>query len=150
MALDDRELLEVAIPRLSDTEVARKRIYANLWIGYWLMAWQAGEMEDRAVSQNAAILFGGSVAREWWADYGDVWRIANSRRDARFIALVQREWRAAVERSKMEASNASAATLLKSSGPAKGEGGPGGHVRRRPQWNFSFVVSIGRNEHSGD
>ncbi|WP_173164127.1 DUF6082 family protein [Phytohabitans suffuscus] len=89
LALQDPRFLYVdGVDPTLDTDATLK-VYANLVVSHWAMAWDLRMMSEHTVRANASRLFGDRISREWW----DSWRFSylTSRGRKRFVRILDEE-----------------------------------------------------------
>ncbi|HET8662380.1 MAG TPA: DUF6082 family protein [Micromonosporaceae bacterium] len=92
LALDNPQFLYV--DGVSADPDAALKVYANLLVSHWAIAWDLGIANDDSTRVNARRLFKQEVARDWW----DTWKFSylSSKRRRRFFQIVDQEWRNAM------------------------------------------------------
>ncbi|MDQ7903944.1 DUF6082 family protein [Phytohabitans sp. ZYX-F-186] len=89
LALQDPKFLYVdGVDPTVDGDATLK-VYANLIVSHWAMAWDLRMMSVRTLRTNASRLFNERIAREWW----DAWRFSylSSRSRKRFVKILDEE-----------------------------------------------------------
>ncbi|WP_306208417.1 DUF6082 family protein [Actinoplanes sp. RD1] len=134
LAMDDPELFEAVDGEGVTTPRDRKKVYANLWMVYWLSLWELGDLPEAELRNHISRMFRNSISRDWWSDRQATWITPRNRRHRRFVALVTEEWRTAE-------TEAAALPLVITSTERRGSGTTNlaGHVLVRA---FSGTVSI--------
>jgi hypothetical protein len=72
-----------------------QRAFANLTVSHWLMVWELGVMDDSRVVRASADLFRHPAARSWWETVSGHWAPAPTKRNRKFVALVDAGFRLA-------------------------------------------------------
>jgi hypothetical protein len=88
IALESPEFLYVDGVQ-SDPE-GRLKVYANLLVSYWAMAWDLGLMSVPTLRANAARLLRQPVARRWWETWQSGYLTFKGRK--RFVQIVNEEY----------------------------------------------------------
>ncbi|WP_305785933.1 DUF6082 family protein [Symbioplanes lichenis] len=99
LGLDDPELFEALDGGGLVTYEHRKKVYANLWMGYWLGLWQLGDLPEAELRHNVSRMFWSPDSRNWWNERRATWIEPRNRRQRRFVALVTDEWHKAESRA---------------------------------------------------
>jgi hypothetical protein len=63
----------------------------SIWVAHWNTLWHMGQMDEKALRFNLADLFRKAEAQKWWTEVGDSWSSKASRRERRFVAVVNQE-----------------------------------------------------------
>jgi len=90
LALDDPRYLYVDGDDVASDPNAKLKVYANLLVGHWAMAWDLGFMREQTLRRSAQRLFGSGIARSWWARWGQSFRSPRGRR--RFFEILNSEF----------------------------------------------------------
>lgn len=90
LALDNPEFLYVDGTEFASDPEARRKVYANLIVSHWAMAWDLGMMSVPTLRANASRLLREMVARQWW----EAWRFSyhTSRSRRRFVKILDEEY----------------------------------------------------------
>ncbi|BCB75620.1 hypothetical protein GCM10022251_27690 [Phytohabitans flavus] len=94
LALQDPKFLYVdGVDPTVDGDATLK-VYANLIVSHWAMAWDLRMMSVRTLRGNAARLFNDRISREWW----EAWRFSylSSRGRKRFVKILDEEYQRVV------------------------------------------------------
>lgn len=95
LSLNDPELLSAILPQAGDRANLRQEVYINLLVGHWMTTWEMGGMTDNNVRDDAARLFMGSVARQWWRRVRSTWADTALTSAPRFTRIIDEAWRKA-------------------------------------------------------
>ncbi len=99
LALDDPELFE-AVDGVGVAEPdGRKKVFASLFMGYWLALWELRDLREGELRANLSRMFGAPLTRDWWEDRHGTWIEVRNRRQRRFVEIATDEWRKAGARA---------------------------------------------------
>ncbi|MEJ3742830.1 DUF6082 family protein [Actinomycetes bacterium KLBMP 9797] len=89
LALDNPEFLYVDGAEAASDPENRLKVYANLLVSHWAMAWDLGMISIPTLRANAARLLRHRIARQWW----QAWRFSylTSKSRKRFVDIVDEE-----------------------------------------------------------
>lgn len=68
---------------------ARRKVYANLLVSHWAMAWDLGMISIPTLRANASRLLREDVARQWWQAWKFSYRTSRGRK--RFVEIMEGE-----------------------------------------------------------
>ncbi|MBB2944122.1 hypothetical protein FB565_003851 [Actinoplanes lutulentus] len=92
LAIDNPELIEVLDGESANSSQARKEIYANLTLMYWLRLWELGQIDNDQLRTMASRMFLSAVSRCWWRRVGGIWIGTRERPQRRaFMSIVSEE-----------------------------------------------------------
>jgi Family of unknown function (DUF6082) len=102
-ALDD-EALRACWGRthFKDSEQERQHIYTNLIFSFWHSMFEIGKLTDHDLRDVTSRIFNGAPGRRYWSISGPhmIRFHSSSRRDARFVEIVEQEYRKALGRER--------------------------------------------------
>jgi Family of unknown function (DUF6082) len=97
-SFDDPELVECWGMPYGDTTQLKQVGYVNMIVSTWFAMFEIGRRTEADLHRMAAAIFLGMPAREYWPDARSTWIDPPSRKNLRFVAIMDEEYGRAVAR----------------------------------------------------
>jgi Family of unknown function (DUF6082) len=91
LMLDHPELDYNATDRPPASDDRKTAIGMSLWMAHWNTLWHIGKLDEKALRFNLEDLFANAEARSWWRRVSSAWSSKGTRKERRFLAIVNQE-----------------------------------------------------------
>lgn len=88
LGITNPKLIYVRLPGVAEEDLPVAQ-YANLWMAYWKLLWDLGNMSEIELDRLSYDLFTGSrIAYTWWEKVGPNWNVSGATRARLFMSIV--------------------------------------------------------------
>lgn len=89
LTLDNPRYLFVDGQQVTQDPDATLKVFGNLVVNHWALAWDLGFMSESALRDSAKRLFEAAIARDWWLAWGKSYLLAEGREE--FFRIMSQE-----------------------------------------------------------